>query len=319
MALIKDSRMRRRVSDFTFTLRNITHCALHPIEFVRGQIALATLKRKLSSIAEANPQNSETVPNIFHFVWGLSGVDELFPYYAYLAVASALFYNPGSKAIFHVVREPSGPFWDRIKSKVALNKIDDFRYFGIARINHYAHKADVVRLLALQIIGGTYLDCDTLTAKSFQPLRRDKFVMGVQASHYDACPGLCNATMMSPRNHSFARRWLRKYRSFHSQGHDNRWDYHSVKIPALLSAYHPEEINVLPFDRFFYPLWTDLPRVLLWDDARKWLPHLAKCFSFHLWNTVTKSDLDEIDDQFLSTSKSVYAHFAAPVIEGDAC
>jgi hypothetical protein len=319
MRVFRDTRLHRRGADVKYIFLNSLNALLHPREFLRDLRAIRKIKSSLESLARDNVPPDSKAPDIFHFVWGLSGKSEVFPYYAYMAVASALFYNPGAKAIFHYGKEPSGEFWDRTKSKVILNRVEDFERFGIARLHHFAHKADVVRLLALEVIGGTYLDCDTLTAKSFTPLRKNKIVMGVQASCYNAAPGLCNATIVSPRRDKFLKRWLRKYRSFYSSGRDSRWDYHSVKTPGLLSFYHPSEIEILPFDHFFYPLWTDLPRVLLSNDVERWLPHLDRSYSFHLWNTITKRDLEKINDKFVLESKSVYSHFARPVLAGASC
>ena len=235
MRVFSDTRLHRRGADAKYIFLNSLNALLHPREFLRDLHTIRKIKSGLESLARDNASADSKAPNIFHFVWGLSGKSEAFPYYAYMAVASALFYNPGAKAIFHYGNEPSGEFWDRTKSKVILNKVENFERFGIARLHHFAHKADVVRFLALEVIGGTYLDCDTLTAKSFTPLRKDKVVMGIQASCHNAAPGLCNATIVSPRRDKFLKRWLRKYRSFYSSG----WTLAGTTTQSkLLGCYH---------------------------------------------------------------------------------
>jgi hypothetical protein len=146
MRVFTDTRLHRRGADAKYIFLNSLNALLHPREFLRDLHTIRKIKSSLESLARDNASADSKAPNIFHFVWGLSGKSEAFPYYAYMAVASALFYNPGAKAIFHYGNEPSGEFWDRTKSKVILNKVENFERFGIARLHHFAHKADVVRL-----------------------------------------------------------------------------------------------------------------------------------------------------------------------------
>jgi hypothetical protein len=62
------------------------------------------------------PQPREAIPNIVHYVYGLdtTSTDE-FPYYAYLAMRSAMVTQRPEKIMFHCLKEPSGFWWDQVK------------------------------------------------------------------------------------------------------------------------------------------------------------------------------------------------------------
>ena len=278
------------------------------IQLARSQCA--DLKTQFSILADSmTPQNSPRIPPILHFVY-LSKTPAVFLYYAKLAVLSALHYNIGWKAIFHLTHEPTGPHWESIKSQIILNRVPDLQYFGIAPLHHYAHKADVIRLLALDKIGGAYLDLDTLTQRSFEPLQNEEFVMGVQASLPGQPGGLCNAIMLAAPNSEFAKLWLLQFRHFRSRGTDWLWDYLSVKTPAILARKHPDLVTVLKPDAFFNPLWDKIDKALFSETPTNFN---YRNFAFHLWNNAIANRLGAIDANYVKTSNSLYAQIARPV------
>ena len=91
-------------------------------------------------------------------------------------------------------------------------QLDDFSYFRNACFHHYAHKADIVRLLAINLVGGVYLDIDTITQKPFENLRRHSFTMGVQAGGSVAASGLCNAVLIGQPGATFLEALARRLR-----------------------------------------------------------------------------------------------------------
>jgi mannosyltransferase OCH1-like enzyme len=313
---IYDRRMSRRIWDFYHYISNFALKAFHFKSSLADEV---NLRSNISSLKQVNKRiatnttESNKIPPIIHFVYGFKQVEEL-PYYAFLAIKSALHFHPGWKIVFHFCHEPTGLYWESIKSELICHQVKDFNWFGRARIYHYAHKADVLRLLALKYIGGVYLDIDTLTSKSFEPLLVHPFVMGVQAHFYEQKGGLCNAVMLSAPHSRFVNKWLDSYTTFCSKGRDRWWDYHSVKLPALLSYSSPQNIKVLDHDAFFYPLWADVERILLRDNSAKWLPQLQDSFVFHLWNGFTQDQLEKIDPDFVLKSTSAYASIAKQVI-----
>jgi hypothetical protein len=303
------------VRSIAHLLSNIYNSALNPGDYLANRRFLGRLEAQLQQLAERY-SSKEGIPRVLHFVFGFKK-REFFPYYALLSLKSAMYHNPGWDVVFHYHHEPHGEYWDHIKARLVLNQIPNFSRFGIARISHYAHKADIVRLLALNTIGGAYLDIDTLTIRSFEELCKNPFVMGVQANHNGARGGLCNAAMLGQRGSLFGEQWLKRYRYFHSKGRDYLWDFHSVKLPAMLASRYPSGIRILDHDAFFYPMWTDVQRILFAEDSAKWLSDLQTSYLFHLWNNFTEEFLLKVDEPFVRHSKSAYAMFVRPVVDGD--
>ncbi len=274
------------------------------------QIKLAGFEKQLQALAKAMPQGQAgKIPPILHFVYGLKQ-REAFPYYAKLAVLSALHHNPGWQANFHFREEPYGIHWESLKPRLTLIPVPDFTYFGAAPVIHYAHKADVIRLLALLHVGGAYLDIDTLTQKPFAPLQSQSFVMGIQRALPGQPGGLCNAIMLAAPQAAFTQLWLHQNRHFRSRGTDWLWDYMSVKTPALLASKNPALITVLKPEALFDPLWDEVESVLFGESpATTALPN----FAFHLWNNMIGTKLEAIDKDYVRNSNSLYAQLARPV------
>ncbi|MFM8741116.1 MAG: hypothetical protein ACKOC0_13060, partial [Cytophagales bacterium] len=128
-------------------LDNMLNSALNPGDYLSNRRTLARLEAQLEALA-AQYSTVEGIPKLLHFVFGFK-TREFFPYYAMLAIRSAMYHNQKWPAVLHYHHEPYGEHWDSIKQKLILNQIPDFSRFGIARVSHYAHKSDIVRLLAL--------------------------------------------------------------------------------------------------------------------------------------------------------------------------
>jgi hypothetical protein len=265
--------------------------------------------------APSSSDGEDKVPRIFHFVYGFHSKGDI-PYFGYMAILSALSFNPGWSAYYYCIHEPAGPNWDKVKSSVKVIKIADFEWFNGSRFHHYAHKADVVRMIVINRVGGVYLDIDTITRRSFEPLRNADFCMGVQAAGPNSAAGLCNAVMVGKPNAKFSTEWLSHYDYFRSKGRDDLWDFHSVKLPWLLMSRNPEQILVLDHKAFFYPLWNTIEKQLFTDDGyEKFGAFFETTYCHHLWHGGIGSFLNDVDDQFVRTSKSIYARIARQALE----
>ncbi|GJD69990.1 glycosyltransferase [Methylobacterium gnaphalii] len=267
----------------------------------------------INRLRSATDASTHEIPRIFHFVYGFKNSGEDLPYYGYMAIKSALYFNPGWRAFFHCLHEPVGPRWTAIQPSLEVIRLEDFDYFGQSQIYHYAHKADIVRLLALKHAGGAYLDIDTITQRSYEDLLSSHFCMGVQAAGPDSASGLCNAVMLSRPNAPFLEHWISHYDYFRSTGRDDLWDYHSVKLPGILMTKYPEDIKVLDYRSFFFPLWNTIETVLFSDEGLEFLSDLEPAYCFHLWNGASGPFLEKIDEMFVSKSKSIYARIAGQV------
>ncbi len=278
-----------------------------------GRQKLEAFEPQLLNLGKAIPaKRDKKIPPVFHFVFGLKQAEE-FPFYAKLAVLTALHHNPGWQAIFHFTYEPFGEHWESLKPKLVLSQVPEFDYFGIAPIRHYAHKADVIRLLALLHLGGAYLDIDTITQRPFAELQHFPFVMGIQAGLPGQPGGLCNAIMLAEPQSAFAKLWLTQYRYFRSRGQDWLWDFLSVKTPAQLARRNPDLLAVLRPQAFFDPLWNTVEEVMFAEVPKQAGDHSTN-FAFHLWNNFIGKRLRELDETHVMNSNSLYAQIARPVL-----
>jgi hypothetical protein len=277
----------------------------------RSNAAVFEYRRKLADVAKRArlPENAGYI----HFVYGFKDRDEL-PLYAFIAIQSARFHNPGWPVGFAYVQEPTGIWWERLRDEIECIQLADFDYFRGARFYHYAHKADVIRQLALHDLGGVYLDIDTLTRRNFLELRKHEFGMAVQGAVNDSAAGLCNAVMWGWPQARFLSQWLASYSSFRSKGRDGQWDYHSVRLPAIMLREHSELITILDHRAFFNPLWPDVERVMFSENGARWLVDVEAAYGFHLWNGAIEKRLRSIDLDWLRTSQSLYACIARPAM-----
>jgi len=199
------------------------------------------------------------IPNFIHFVFGLNSDfgDKGFSFVHYLAVVSAWKVNRPENIFFHYCYEPNGIWWENAKPYLSLNRINSPTKIFDRPLEHYAHKADVVRLEVLMKYGGIYLDMDVICINSFKPLLQEVFVMGEQPRR-----GLGNSVMLARRESEFLRIWYESYRDFDG----NRYDHHSIAIPHTLAQRYPSLIHVLDEYAFFYPMWQDPTQNALWSD-----------------------------------------------------
>ena len=296
-----------------YALLNKRHYLLSPLAAIRSARVIQAYREKLRALG-AKQARAQGV-TFLHFVYGFKESVEL-PLYAFLAIKSAQYHNPHWPVVFSYVNEPTGPWWDKIKNDIHLVQLSDFQIFKGARFYHYAHKADVVRLLALQELGGVYLDIDTITQRPFTDLLPHEFGMSVQPAAENSAAGLCNAVMWGHPGAAFVRLWLDKYSFFRSHGRtDHHWDYHSVRLPATMLKYHPDLIVVLPYRAFFAVAWPDVARIMFTDDGARFKADLEIAYGFHLWNTMIEKQLLAVTPEWVQSSKSIYAVLARPVLK----
>ena len=200
------------------------------------------------------------IPKIIHFIFGLKEDfgEKSFSFVHFLAVYTAWKVNNPDIIFLHYAFEPKGEWWDRAKPYLTLNKIDSpTEIFGNA-LNHYAHRADIIRLDMLKKYGGIYMDLDVLCINAFDPLLKYDFVMGLEPG-----VGLCNAVILSRPNARFLSIWYDEYRNF-----DNRlWNYHSVILPWKLAKKNPSECHIVNKYSFFYPMYNDPVHLYLFGSS----------------------------------------------------
>lgn len=244
------------------------------------------------------------IPEILHFVFGMAPDfgGKPFSLVHYLSVRSAVELNRPSAAVLHYQYEPSGEWWERAKPLLTLNKITAPESIRGNTLYHVAHKADVVRLQALQQSGGIYLDLDTISVRPLRDLFHHSFIIGqeLKVIHQpknwrqqlkkslglvkttkEGATGLCNAVLLSEKNSAFAGLWLEEYRNFRSRGRDKYWNEHSVLVPQRLAAEHPDKLTVLSPYAFHYPLYDPPGLRMMFEEVHEF----PGAYLHHLWES----------------------------------
>jgi hypothetical protein len=223
------------------------------------------------------------IPKILHYCFGFAADfgGKRWSLIHYVCLRSAIAKIVPDEIRFYYQYEPSGPWWDLTKPLVTLVPIvAPTEVFGRPLL-HPAHQADVVRLERLIADGGIYLDADVLVHQCFDDLLDHDVVMGTE--NVGSSAGLANAVILAKPASAFLTRWYETYRSFRGKGREEFWNEHSVKIPAALAANHSEEISILPYTAFYWPLWTNDHVKWLFDSSDE-IPQEG-CYANHLWES----------------------------------
>lgn len=127
--------------------------------------------------------------------------------------------------------------------------------------------------------------------------------------------------MIMSRPHSrFIQRWYSTYASFDSSD----WNYHSVVLPGKLAPFFPDEITILNYTAFFWPLWdSDGLRALYLEKTYDFSSNLG----IHVWESAANKNLmkDMDDDVVMEIDNSLYCVLRPFLLDGqpdprpDAC
>lgn len=250
------------------------------------------------------------IPKLIHFIFGFSKDPGKFSfnYVHYLGILSAHKVHPQHKIVMWAGLEPIDNFWwDEAKKLFELIIINPpTEIFGNPLL-HYAHQADVFRLMALKDYGGIYLDIDTLTVKNFDLLNVTEFAMAPEWNPIaNKIQGLCNATIISRKNSSFAHRWLDSFEFFNSQGRDINWEFHAVKVPLILSRQRMDDIRILPQNTFFKFDWSQKSYKDLFVNS----VDVSDVWSIHLWENNCIEILNNINEDFILNNENTYSNIA---------
>ena len=230
-------------------------------------------------------QETQYIPNIAHFVFGLKPQDQEFLFVYYLAVYSCFLVNNPDTIYFYYHYNPYGKWWEELQTikTVKLIKIDLPTHIGKKEIKKYAHKADKVRMDVLFENGGVYLDIDTICIRPYKNFLNNRVLLGLE-SPYD----ICNAIMFTEKNSEFFKLWIDKYEEhFNPDG----WNESSIKLPFLISKQHPELLRLVSQDVFFKPLFTNVENIF---ENEYNVPN--NLISLHLWEHCSMQYLNEIND-----------------------
>ncbi|HQT94590.1 MAG TPA: glycosyltransferase [Thermoanaerobaculaceae bacterium] len=233
-----------------------------------------------------------SVPNIFHFVFGLRKQTEPFHLCHYLAIESCARVNGPDAIYLHYHHEPWGEYWDRVRHRVRLERVELVRRVARHRYGWrnrdckryaYAHHADFIRLDALIERGGVYADIDTIFVNPIPAeLRERDMVLGREDDIVDQTTGetkrsLCNALIMCAPGAEFAVRW----RASLDGAFDGSWSGHSTLLPQRLAEEDPQLVHIEPARSFYPHMWTREGLHTLLEGCD---PDFAGIYSMHLWS-----------------------------------
>ncbi|WVW83730.1 hypothetical protein I302_105751 [Kwoniella bestiolae CBS 10118] len=288
------------------------------------------------------PEPPDPIPNIVHYVYGLAPPsDEEFPYFAYLAIRSAMVSLQPEEIWFHCINEPRGYWWDRIKhyegqvdpltgevrGLVKVKRARDVEWIGKDRrpVTHFAHKADIIRLEVLRDYGGIYLDIDTFVLRSFSSynLLRQDVVLGMEAHGLTFLrgpggddemqpKGLCNAVIIARKGTEFLDRWLGSYEGFRG----DRWTEHSVEMPWTLAKMYPTLLTILSERVFFWPLWTDDHIHVVYETTEYDFEQSGQ-LAYHAWESKARPYLSVLDPTTIHQIDSSFTRMARRFVESD--
>jgi len=225
-----------------------------------------------------------SIPNVFHFVFGLREQTEPFHLMHYLCLRSCLEVMQPEAVHFHYHHEPHGPLWDEIRPHLVLRPVDpvtpvsDYAYADPAMAAfRYAHAADYLRLEILIAEGGIYADMDSLFLRPFpEDWRSLSCIMGHERAPAAAAGSLCNALIAAEPGAAFCRLWLTQM----SAAFDGSWSNHSTLLPYRLATANPGIIHLEPETSFFALDWTPHGIDNLFGRHVS-LPE--RSYSLHLW------------------------------------
>lgn len=246
------------------------------------------------------------IPNIFHFVFGMTEDfgNKPFSLIHYLSIKSAVIVNTPHQAILWYRYLPSGYWWEKAKSYIDVQQIDEVSEIFGNNLERYAHRADIVRLEKLIQFGGVYLDLDVICTDRFAPLLKLKCVWGEEES--DNC--LCNGVILAEPNSEFLGLCLEGWKKFESW----MWNEVSCYYPARLAKEQPRLLHIENQFSFHWPLWRPLDGIYMFTKTTNTWP---RAYCRHLWESKFWDQyLKDLSISTLRNSSTNFANMVKPFI-----
>lgn len=256
------------------------------------------------------------VPKILHYCFGMAEDFGGKPWSLmhYVCLRSAIEKINPETVMFFYEHEPRNEWWSLTKPFVTEVRIEAPREIFGRPLHSAAHRADIVRLLALIKHGGIYLDADVFVHRDFDPLLGYPTVLGEEGP--DGQFGTANAVILAEPGSTFIARWLEQYKWFRG-GRDHTelfWSEHSVQLPFFMSRLFPDEITILNHLAFYWPLWVE-PHID-WifrsnnpiDTTQSFATHLWESKSWSLIKDLTPGQVRSMDTNFARWAKPYVAH-----------
>ena len=224
------------------------------------------------------------IPNTIHFIFGLEKDfgGRPFSIFHYLSIKSAFIVNKPGNIFFYYKYKPEGVWWNKAREFITPVEVSAPEQIFGRKLLHYAHKADVLRIMVLLKFGGIYLDIDTICVKPLTPLLQHSCVMA-EEKYFNVEHGLCNAVILAEKKSVFLQYWLSSYKEFRSKGRDEYWAEHSVRVPLRIARLYPETIHIEQENSFYYPSYSFNDLRLLFEDCEAF----PDAYTLHLWESLS--------------------------------
>ena len=256
------------------------------------------------------------IPKNLHYCFGLSPDFGGKPWSLvhHVCIMSAIAQIKPDHVHFYYQHEPQTAWWELTKPHVTPIRIDAPGEIQGRPLHSAAHKADVVRLIALSDLGGIYLDADVFVHRSFDPLLGHAVVLGQEGP--DGHFGVANAVILSEAGAPFLRRWLDQYHWFRGgRTHlDPFWSEHSVQLPHVMTKLFPDDVTVVDHQAFYWPLWLDAHLTWIFDSPQP--IDLSRSYATHLWESRAWAHLEGLTPGKVRRATSNFAAWATPYLEG---
>lgn len=244
------------------------------------------------------------IPKKIHFIYiskpEEGGLPFSFCYWA--AVQSAMKCNPGYEIHIWYEFEPNSRYFDDLKNKIILHRVEAPKEIFGNPVPHYAHKADILRLQILLEHGGIYLDLDTITVKPYDFFLDKQVVMSIVKNNGNVF-GLGNSVIMGEPQNQFMKRWYDTYKTFRSTGHDQYYDEHGAGVSYKLASQFPIEITIFDETLFLTPDMTPsgITKLFLTDAE------YPNAFCHHLWGKNAEDVIHGINEYNFEVYTSLYS------------
>ena len=216
------------------------------------------------------------IPLTFRFCYYRGQKDFLWRDLHTLCLQSCKMFAGAHRIIVHYDVEGEGPNWDEAR---ALPGIEWSQESFVTTINGLPVTdqrivCDLFRLKTLDTEGGFFCDLDFVFLKSFESIRHDQAVIGIQCK---AKSKLCCALMGAVPGSAFIKAYIDSYKDWTLMDQKKFWTYANI-IPWNLAKSHPVTILNRPA---FYP-WCWSNKTFLRGEKI----NLKASLAIHLWETL---------------------------------
>ncbi len=240
--------------------------------------------------------NDKEIPRIFHLVW--IGIKSL-SYMSEICIKSIRIHNPDYRIVLHHTNTElpnDGIVQSLIKDyNLECNLISNITNIQGVELNRVTGQSDLIRLLAIYLYGGIYIDLDIVILKSFEPLlqslieSKKGLMMGFEAQHNKKLY-INNGLIIGKKRSFIIEEWLNLFASTYSS---SGWSEHGVELITKLYNTKFKNDMVVMSGQNFHPIsWKYIEKQLLTNS-----PVNEEWYSVHLFNKTVENVMNILDKE----------------------